>query len=127
MANMEADILMNSLSEGQELDYVRGIFNFSYGTYKIQTRDVDDMGTTMGVNGDVAVNPYDYELHNNFPNPFNPETQIRFSIGSSEVVKLTIYDMMGRQVRSLMSGESYGPGFHVVNWEGLNNQGEKVP
>ena len=127
MANMEADILMNSLSEGQELDYVRGIFNFSYGTYKIQTRDVDDMGTTMGVNDDVAVNPYDYELHNNFPNPFNPETQIRFSIGSSEVVKLTIYDMMGRQVRSLISGESYGPGFHVVNWEGLNNQGEKVP
>ena len=127
MANMEADILMNSLSEGQELDYVRGIFNFSYGTYKIQTRDVDDIGTTMGVNDDVAVNPYDYELHNNFPNPFNPETQIRFSIGSSEVVKLTIYDMMGRQVRSLISGESYGPGFHVVNWEGLNNKGEKVP
>ena len=127
MANMEADILMNSLSEGQELDYMRGIFNFSYGTYKIQTRDVDDMGTTMGVNDDVAVNPYDYELHNNFPNPFNPETQIRFSIGSSEIVKLTIYDMMGRQVRSLISGESYGPGFHVVNWEGLNNQGEKVP
>ena len=127
MANMEADIMMSSLAEGQELDYVRGIFNFSYGTYKIQTRDIEDIGTTMGINSDLKINPYEYALHNNFPNPFNPETQIRFSIGSSEVVKLTIYDMMGRQVRSLISGESYEAGFHVVNWEGLNNRGEKVP
>ena len=123
----DQDPFLGNLSIGQEISYVQGVFNFSFGTYKIQTRDADDIGTTMGVNDDVAINPYEYALHNNFPNPFNPETQIRFSIGSSEMVKLTIYDMMGRQVRSLISGDSYGPGFHVVNWEGLNNKGEKVP
>ena len=127
MTNMEADILMSSLFEGQELNYVRGIFNFSYGTYKIQIRDSEDLGATMGINDDVQVNPYEYALHNNFPNPFNPETQIRFSIGSTESVKLTIYDMMGRQVRSLISGESFSAGFHVANWNGLNNSGKKVP
>ncbi len=81
----------------------------------------------MGINDDVKVNPYEYALHNNFPNPFNPETQIRFSIGNTELVKLTVYDMMGRQVRTLIGGESYNAGFHVVNWNGLNNNGEKVP
>ena len=127
MSNMSADILMDSFVEGQELDFVRGIFNFSYGTYKIQIRDLNDVGTTLGINDDVNINPYEYALHNNFPNPFNPETQIRFSIGNSELVKLVVYDMMGRQIRTLIAGESFNSGFHAVNWNGLNDNGEKVP
>ncbi len=127
MSNMSADILMDSFVEGQELDFVRGIFNFSYGTYKIQVRDLNDVGTTLGINDDVNINPYEYVLHNNFPNPFNPETQIRFSIGNSELVKLVVYDMMGRQIRTLIAGESFNSGFHAISWNGLNDNGEKVP
>ena len=127
MSNISADILMDSFVEGQELDFVRGIFNFSYGTYKIQIRDLNDVGTTLGINDDVNINPYEYALHNNFPNPFNPETQVRFSIGNSELVKLVVYDMMGRQIRTLIAGESFNSGFHAVNWNGLNDNGEKVP
>jgi flagellar hook assembly protein FlgD len=48
-------------------------------------------------------------------------------MGGQENVKLVIYDVMGRQVRSLLNGESYTPGFHVVNWNGLDNRGQKVP
>ena len=127
MANMAADNFMSTLVEGQELESVMGIFNFSYGTYKVQIRDLDDLGQTVGIDDDVKVNPYEYALHDNFPNPFNPETQIRFSMGGQENVKLVIYDVMGRQVRSLLNGESYTPGFHVVNWNGLDNRGQKVP
>ena len=127
MSNMSADILMDSFVEGQELDFVRGIFNFSYGTYKIQVRDLNDVGTTLGINDDLNINPYEYALHNNFPNPFNPETQIRFSIGNTELVKLVVYDMMGRQIRTLIAGESFNSGFHSVSWNGLNDNGEKVP
>ncbi len=127
MANMEANSHMSSLSEGQELDYIMGIFNYSYGTYKVQIRDVADLGETVGIDDDVQVNPYEYALHDNFPNPFNPETKIRFSVGGQENIKLVIYDVMGRQVRSLLNGESYGPGFHVINWNGIDNQGQKVP
>ena len=127
MANMSADNFMSTLVEGQNLDYVMGIFNYSFGTYKVQVRDLNDLGQTMGINDDVDVNPYEYALHNNFPNPFNPETQIRFSIGSQENVKLVIYDITGRQVRSLVDGEQYRSGFHVVNWDGLDSKGEKVP
>jgi len=87
---------------------------------------VSDLGATVGIDDDVKVNPYDYVLHDNFPNPFNPETQIRFSLGSRENVKLVIYDIMGRQVRTLINGDSFNSGFHVMNWNGRDNVGEKV-
>ena len=118
---------MGTLMEGQELDHVMGIFNYSFGTYKVQIRDVADLGQTVGIDDDVKVNPYEYALHDNFPNPFNPETQIRFSIGSQEDVKLIIYDVVGRQVRTLVNGSSFSPGFHVANWDGLDDKGQKVP
>ena len=81
----------------------------------------------MCIRDSVQVNPYEYALHDNFPNPFNPETQIRFSIGSQEDVKLIIYDVVGRQVRTLVNGNSFSPGFHVTNWDGLDDNGQKVP
>ena len=127
MTNFEADNLMGSLVEGQELGYVMGVFNYSYGTYKVMIRDVDDIGQTVSIDDYVEVNPYAYALHDNFPNPFNPETQIRFSIGSQEDVKLIIYDVVGRQVRTLVNGSSFSPGFHVANWDGLDDKGQKVP
>ena len=126
MATMAADNFMSDLEDGQELEYVMGIFNFSFGTYKLQIRDLADLGQMVGIDDDVQVNPYEYALHENFPNPFNPETQIRFSVGGQENVKLIIYDVMGRQVRTLVNGESFRPGFHVVNWDGLDNAGHKV-
>jgi len=127
MATMEGDNMMGSLAEGQEIEFVMGVFNFSYGTYKVQIRDGNDLGSMGGVNNDVEINPYEYALFNNFPNPFNPETQIRFSIGGQENVKLVIYDMMGRQIRTLINGDSYSSGFHVVNWNGLDMKGQRVP
>jgi hypothetical protein len=106
---------------------VSGVFNYSYGDYKVQIRDLNDVGELLGVNDDVQVNPYTYSLSNNYPNPFNPETQIRFSIGNKENVKLIVYDMMGRQVSTLINGESFNPGFHAISWRGLDNLGNKVP
>ena len=103
-----------------------GIFNYSFGTYKVQIRDAADLGTTVGIDDDVKVNPYEYALHDNFPNPFNPETHIRFSLGGQENVKLVIYNIMGRQVRTLVNGDSFNSGFHVVNWDGTDNAGQKV-
>ena len=118
---------MDNLVEGQQLSHVMGIFNYSFGTYKVQIRDAADLGQMVGVDDDVKVNPYEYALHDNFPNPFNPETQIRFSLGGQEDVKLMIYDITGRQVRTLVNGNTHDAGFHVVHWNGLDNSGQKVP
>ena len=48
--------------------------------------------------------PKDYALHPAYPNPFNPVTTIRYDIPQNEHVSLVIYDLMGRQVRTLHSG-----------------------
>ncbi len=127
MANMEADNLMSELTEGQELESLVGIFNYSFGTYKVQIRDGADLGATVGIKEDIHLNPYAYALYDNFPNPFNPETQIRFSIGRQDDVKLVIYDLIGHQVRTLIDGDIYNAGFHAVHWNGLDNNGQKVP
>ncbi|NOZ74334.1 MAG: T9SS type A sorting domain-containing protein, partial [FCB group bacterium] len=124
MANAEAGAFLDALSVGTTLETVTGIFNFSFGSYKVQIRDMADLGQ-LGVNDDFVPTPMVYALHPNYPNPFNPETRIRFDLGGSEKVKLVIYNVLGYQVRTLVD-EKYGPGMHVVNWDGRNNEGNPV-
>ncbi|MBK6505518.1 MAG: T9SS type A sorting domain-containing protein [Ignavibacteria bacterium] len=54
-----------------------------------------------------------FELHQNFPNPFNPSTYISFSLPVRSRVKLIVYDMLGREVRKL-ADNSFEPGNHKV-------------
>jgi len=123
MATMEADNYLSTLEDGATLSQVTGILNFSYGTYKIQIRDLADIGQDLGINNiDV---PRKYALHNNFPNPFNPETQIRFEIGKQENVQLIIYDLLGRKVRTLVN-ENYSPGMYVIRWDAMNDNRSPV-
>jgi hypothetical protein len=67
-----------------------------------------------------------YALKQNFPNPFNPVTQIRYQLPEESVVTIQIYDIMGRVVRSLVSGEKELTGYHQVMWNGTNNYGDGV-
>ncbi len=69
--------------------------------------------------------PAAYQLEQNYPNPFNPSTAIRFSLPEAAQVKLTVYDINGREVRSLVSG-SLTAGEHNIQWDAVNNNGAKV-
>jgi len=123
MATMEADNYLSTLEDGATLSQVTGILNYSYGTYKIQIRDLADLGQALGINNiDI---PRRYALHNNFPNPFNPETQIRFEIGKQENVQLIIYDLLGRKVRTLVN-DNYSPGMYVLRWDAMNDNHKPV-
>ncbi|MGC8654799.1 MAG: T9SS type A sorting domain-containing protein, partial [Candidatus Kryptoniota bacterium] len=68
----------------------------------------------------------DFRLEQNYPNPFNPSTNIQFSLPSQETINLSIYDVHGRLVSTLIDGQTYSPGNYRVNWDGVNNLGEKV-
>ena len=57
-----------------------------------------------------------FSLAQNFPNPFNPETTIRYSLAESGQVKLTIYDMLGKEVTVLVKGFQRA-GKHQVSWK----------
>lgn len=57
--------------------------------------------------------PLSYELEQNFPNPFNPSTTIRFTLPESQVVTLTVYDLMGQEVMTPIKNESFKSGQHA--------------
>jgi hypothetical protein len=69
--------------------------------------------------------PTEYSLSQNYPNPFNPTTKIEFALPASEFVQLKIYDVLGREVRSLIS-DQYNAGAYSVQWDGRNNLGSQV-
>ena len=52
---------------------------------------------------DEDVLPEDFALHQNYPNPFNPTTQIQYDLPEDQFVNITIYDVMGRNIRTLMN------------------------
>jgi hypothetical protein len=70
--------------------------------------------------------PTSYLLEQNYPNPFNPSTQIRFGVPQSERVSLTIYNMLGQKLATLIDG-LMAAGSHVVTWNGRDARGVQLP
>jgi len=73
--------------------------------------------------------PKVFSLSQNYPNPFNPTTTITFDVpgelGEEKQVKLFIYDIRGRKVRTLVDSE-LEPGSHRIVWNGRNDRGQRV-
>ena len=69
--------------------------------------------------------PREYALDQNYPNPFNPETAIRYHLPQSEHVKLTVYNMLGQEIRVLVN-EPGSAGSYSVRWDGRDAAGQKV-
>ncbi len=69
--------------------------------------------------------PLDYILFQNYPNPFNPSTSVKFQVPKTSDVTISVYDMLGQEVRTLFAGEVMR-GTYTVNWDGINNAGAKV-
>ena len=103
------------------------------GTYWYQIADVDYQGVRT-FHGPVSAQapdliPEAYALRPNYPNPFNPETTIRFEVpadpASNGKIALAIYNNLGMVVRTLVSG-SVQPGIHTVKWDGRNDRGDQM-
>jgi hypothetical protein len=60
--------------------------------------------------------PRQFSLAQNYPNPFNPTTEIEFNLSSVQMVKLQVYDMLGKEVATLVDG-TLPPGEHKVAWD----------
>ncbi|MGE5497975.1 MAG: T9SS type A sorting domain-containing protein, partial [Syntrophothermus sp.] len=66
-----------------------------------------------------------FSLDQNYPNPFNPSTTISYALPESRFVSLKVYDMLGREIKTLISTEQ-AQGVYNVTWNGDNNYGQKV-
>ncbi|MBN2009889.1 T9SS type A sorting domain-containing protein [candidate division KSB1 bacterium] len=75
--------------------------------------------------GDQLI-PDGFVLQQNYPNPFNPTTFIRFDLPASSFVSLNIFNMQGQLVRKLVN-ETKAPDTYTIQWNGLNEAGERVP
>jgi len=67
----------------------------------------------------------DFKLERNFPNPFNPETVIKFNLPEASRVSLNVYNVLGQVVKTLVN-EELSAGLHSVIWDGKNAQGSDV-
>ena len=84
----------------------------------------EGLSTILSVENDVAT-PTAFSLKGNYPNPFNPVTNIHYEVHKNTHVKITIYDLLGREVKKLVSGELVS-GDHQVIWDGTNDFGISV-
>jgi hypothetical protein len=72
-----------------------------------------------------TINDLRFELITNYPNPFNPETTIRFSLDKPQTIKLNILDSRGRLVGNVING-NYPSGRHSVMWNGRSGNGARA-
>jgi hypothetical protein len=70
--------------------------------------------------------PKTYALGANFPNPFNPSTSIEYALPQTGSARLTIYDVLGRKVRTLFSEISHPAGIFTAAWDGRDTNGRAV-
>jgi Tol biopolymer transport system component len=83
------------------------------------------IGDGGGGGDDVRALPKTLQLFPNYPNPFNPSTTIRYDLDRDSAVRLQIFDVRGRKIRTLADGES-GAGSYSVTWDGLGSDGNRV-
>ncbi|MBI3111093.1 MAG: T9SS type A sorting domain-containing protein [Ignavibacteriales bacterium] len=74
----------------------------------------------------TVIMPEDFVLHQNYPNPFNPSTTIRFTLPVRERISIRIFDMLGKEIRTLVNNQDQSAGTGEVVWDGRNNRGEQV-
>ncbi len=72
-----------------------------------------------------SVLPHNYALHQNFPNPFNPVTNLRYDLPEQSFVTLTIYDLIGREITQLVN-TTQEAGFRSVQWDATDSFGKPV-
>ena len=104
---------------------------YIYTTDSVYTYSVSDIAS-IGFVGELSVtelehitNITSFSLFQNYPNPFNPVTTIKYDLPEDSFVHLDIYDLLGREVKTLLN-EVVKAGYKVVSWEGKDNNGNPV-
>ncbi len=80
---------------------------------------------TSGLEIEKSVLPSNVILNQNYPNPFNPISKIQYNLPKKDFVSITIYDVIGRHIKTLVATEK-GPGLHSIHWDATNNVGQPV-
>ena len=107
--------------EGSEFEIVDGNTSFTLapGEFRIYTTkqfETPEMGIATSNDVDDLTGPESFRLYNNYPNPFNPSTTIKFDVAESAQVQLEVFDILGRKVASLVN-ERKAVGNYTVTFD----------
>ena len=98
----------------------------------IDTVEADNAPFSITIDGANALSAYleglipdEFALHQNYPNPFNPITTMRYDLPETDLVNITIYDMLGREVKTLIN-QTQDAGYRSVIWDATNDYGKPV-
>ncbi|MDY6915202.1 MAG: FlgD immunoglobulin-like domain containing protein [Candidatus Cloacimonadota bacterium] len=108
---------------GQSWGSLIGIVDYSYDEYALNPRTPEDM--TQESNTTPNTVPAAAKLEGNYPNPFNPETTVFFTLTNPEKVEVAVYNLQGKKVKTLANSD-YSAGQHQIIWNGTNDNGESV-
>ena len=110
----------------EDLPMVAGlenVENFYIYVESVMTSMTDD--ETVSISHDEGVLPKQYALYPAYPNPFNPTTTLRYELPEDAMVNITIYDMMGRVVKTLVNSKQ-AAGYKSINWSATSDRNESV-
>jgi hypothetical protein len=79
----------------------------------------------VSIDNEVVNTPDKFSLKGNYPNPFNPSTNIMFTLGMASDVTVKVYSILGEEIATLHNGNMI-PGTHSLRWNGLTNNGFNV-
>jgi hypothetical protein len=125
--------LMAWISESYSIDPNVLLGHRDYYDYEYTTCPGDNLWsllpglrTEISSYRDYGPTPMSYRLYQNFPNPFNDLTEIKFDVSKQEKLELTIYNILGEKIISL-ANRTFNPGQgYSVYWDGKNSNGERV-
>ena len=125
-----ADGLVNILNVEFEVIGPEGSFSsldLQFSAFAAAHTFSDLLGGLKVEGGKVAVRglPTSYILEQNYPNPFNPETVIGYQLPEAGYVTLSIYNVLGQKVKTLVDGQCYA-GRYTVVWDGKDESGREV-
>jgi hypothetical protein len=95
------------------------------GSGKVTITDANVTKLVLKLTQGLAV-PKEFALSQNYPNPFNPTTNFSVDVPQGSAVDVTVYDVLGRKIVTLMSGEQEA-GYHVTEWDSRDTHGLTVP
>jgi len=115
--------------ENIDLYYVYNIKigNLFNGLY-LESIEYSILASPTSINDDYVTGPPERsQLIGNFPNPFNPETQIAFQLAGRERVKLEVFNIKGQLISTVIDGQFFDEGFHSIRWDSRDKRGDELP
>nr|HPM03263.1 T9SS type A sorting domain-containing protein [Candidatus Cloacimonadota bacterium] len=121
----DVDIMLPNQNEIVFVDYKSQGFDGKWASFRGNSNRSASVFDSSVAGEDVIVTPAFNALEQNYPNPFNPTTSIAFSLKQNSPVKLTVYNIKGQVVKSLIN-EKMNAGSHSITWNGKDNQNKSV-